>query len=50
MLSIKGMNKAQILAELYNAAKSNGATLKVTKDMTIEEAEDLLKKLNILKI
>jgi len=46
MLDIKGMDKAKILAELYNAA--NSIDIDIIKHdattMSIEEAKELLKK------
>ena len=45
MINIEGLNKAEILAELYNNSKPLGLGILHYKkeDMTIEEAERLLK-------
>jgi hypothetical protein len=44
MINIKG-RKAEVLAKLYNAARAQGLWVfhYTPKDMTIEEAEELLK-------
>lgn len=46
MLDIKGIDKAKILAELYNAAKPSNTdgTNAEAKNMTVDEAAKLLKK------
>ncbi len=46
MINIKGLNKADVLKELYNNSKVQGlGFLQATgKDMTTEEAELLLKE------
>lgn len=46
MISIKGLNKAEVLKELYNNSKVQGlGFLQATgKEMTTQEAQDLLKQ------
>lgn len=46
MINIKGLNKAEVLKELYNNSKVQGlGFLQATgTDMTIEEAEELLQQ------
>lgn len=46
MIDIKGLNKAEVLAALYNNSKPQGLGLLHfdPKDMTVEEAENILKE------
>lgn len=46
MVSIKGKNKAKVLAELYNYAKPQGLGFLEydPRPMTVEEAEEILKE------
>lgn len=45
-INIAGMNKAEVLAKLYNASKVQGMGIfqATPEDMTTEEAEGLLKE------
>lgn len=43
MIDLKGRNKAEVLAKLYNASHQQGmGFLQEDKDMTLEEAQTLL--------
>lgn len=44
MINIEGLNKAEVLAELYNNAKAQGMGIfqYIPEDMTIEEAQAFL--------
>ena len=46
MISLKGLNKAEVLARLYNASRIQGMGFlqAVSTQMTIREAEELLKQ------
>ena len=46
MVRYDGLTKAEVLCALYNNAKSQGvgAFMRINKNMTIEQAEELLKQ------